>query len=206
VLGPLSHDGVKARRVKADSGRSRACIVTAKGYFFPSKHAVDHSMHGEYSASVRKIAFAIPIRSRLPPLHQLQGKIMASLESILGGQAESIALLKVLAENSFDSVLVTDATSQGNIIYANKAFKKLTGHDPKSVIGKTPRILQGTGTDKKVIERLAKALKSGGRFEGKAINYKKDGTPFIMFWRVLPIKVGKKIIAWVAIQRDGAAI
>jgi PAS domain S-box-containing protein len=111
-----------------------------------------------------------------------------------------------LAENSFDSVLVTDATPKGNIIYANKAFKKLTGHDPDSVIGKTPRILQGAGTDKKVIERLASALKSGGRFEGKAINYKKDGTPFIMFWRVLPIKVGKNIIAWVAIQREGSVV
>ncbi|MEY4642001.1 MAG: hypothetical protein RLZZ227_1995 [Pseudomonadota bacterium] len=131
---------------------------------------------------------------------------MASLDSALGGQVESIALLKVLAENSFDSVLVTDATPKGNIIYANKAFKKLTGHDPDSVIGKTPRILQGPGTDKKVIDRLASALKSGGRFEGKAINYRKDGTPFIMFWRVLPIKVGKKIVAWVAIQREGAAI
>ncbi len=131
---------------------------------------------------------------------------MASLDSILGGQVGSIALLKVVAENSFDSVLVTDATPQGNIVYANKAFKKLTGHDPDSVIGKTPRILQGPGTDKKVIDRLTSALKAGGRFEGKAINYKKDGTPFIMIWRVLPIKVGKKIMAWVAIQRAGAAI
>lgn len=131
---------------------------------------------------------------------------MASLDSILGSQIGSIAFLKVLAENSFDSVLVTDATPQGKIIYANKAFKKLTGHDPDSVIGKTPRILQGPGTDTKVIERLASALKVGGRFEGKAINYKKDGTPFIMFWRVLPIKVGKKIIAWVAIQREGSVI
>jgi PAS domain S-box-containing protein len=131
---------------------------------------------------------------------------MASIDSVLSGDVGGIALLKVLAENSFDSVLVTDATPRGNIIYANKAFKKLTGHEPSSVIGKTPRILQGPGTDKKVIERLATALKVGGRFEGKAINYKKDGTPFIMFWRVLPIKEGKRIIAWVAIQREGAAI
>jgi PAS domain S-box-containing protein len=131
---------------------------------------------------------------------------MASIDSVLGGDVGGIALLKVLAENSFDSVLVTDASPRGNIIYANKAFKKLTGHEPSSVIGKTPRILQGPGTDKKVIERLATALKVGGRFEGKAINYKKDGTPFIMFWRVLPIKEGKRIIAWVAIQREGAAI
>jgi len=118
----------------------------------------------------------------------------------------SLALLKVLAENSFDSILITDATKAGKIIYANKAFKKLTGHDPSRVIGKSPRILQGVGTDKKVIKRLAAALKSGKKFEGKAINYKKDGTPFIMFWRVLPIKVGKKIEAWVAIQREGSAI
>lgn len=130
----------------------------------------------------------------------------SSLVSILDGTDTSLAILQVLADNSFDSILVTDASAEGKIIYANKAFKKLTGYDPVAVLGKTPRILQGPGTDKKVIERLSSALKSGGRFEGKAINYKKDGTPFIMFWRVLPIKVGRKITAWVAIQREGASI
>ena len=131
---------------------------------------------------------------------------MALFDSILNSPQASISFLDVLAKDSFDSLLVTDATPQGKIIYANKAFKKLTGHDPASVIGMTPRILQGPGTDKKVIDRLTAALKSGGRFEGKAINYKKNGTPFIMYWRVLPIKVGKQIIAWVAIQREGAVI
>jgi PAS domain S-box-containing protein len=130
----------------------------------------------------------------------------SAIETSLGTTETSLTLLKVLAANSFDSILVTDATASGKIIYANKAFKKLTGHDPSDVIGKTPRILQGKGTDKKVIDRLAAALKSGGKFEGKAINYKKDGTPFIMYWRVLPIKVGRKIQSWVAIQREGSAI
>ena len=128
------------------------------------------------------------------------------VNNIFKDRAIALSLLKVLAENSFDSVLITDASKDGKIIYANKAFKKLTGHDPKAVIGKTPRILQGPGTDKKVIERLSAALKTGGKFEGKAINYKKDGTPFIMYWRVHPIKVGKKIEAWIAIQREGASI
>ena len=128
----------------------------------------------------------------------------SSLEKVLEGKNASLALLQVLAENSFDSILVTDASSAGKIIYANKAFKKLTGHDLADVLGQTPRILQGPGTDKKVIDRLSGALKAGGRFEGKAINYKKDGTPFIMHWRVLPIKDGKKITAWVAIQREGS--
>lgn len=118
----------------------------------------------------------------------------------------SLALLKALAENSFDSILITTATTAGKITYANKAFKKLSGYEASEVIGKSPRILQGVGTDKKVIKRLAAALKLGKKFEGKAINYKKDGTPFIMFWKVLPIKVGKNIEAWVAIQREGSAI
>ena len=129
-----------------------------------------------------------------------------NLEKLLGGQDVGLALLQALAENSFDSILITDTSKEGKIIYANKAFKKLTGYEPDLVIGKTPRILQGSGTDAKVIDRLSVAIKAGGRFEGKAINYKKDGTPFIMFWRVLPIKAGKTIKAWVAIQREGASI
>lgn len=130
----------------------------------------------------------------------------SALETSLGKTETSLALLKVLAENSFDSILITDATVKGKITYANKAFKKLTGYDQSEIIGKTPRILQGKGTDKKVIDRLAVALNSGGKFEGKAINYKKDGTPFIMYWRVLPIRVGKKVEAWLAIQREGSVI
>jgi PAS domain S-box-containing protein len=130
----------------------------------------------------------------------------AKFEKLMNGVDGGLSLLQVLVENSFDSVLITDASAEGKITYANKAFKKLSGYDPSEVIGKTPRILQGPATDSKVIARLSEALKSGGKFEGKAINYKKDGTPFIMYWRVLPIKVEKKITAWVAIQREGAVI
>jgi PAS domain S-box-containing protein len=130
----------------------------------------------------------------------------SAIDKALGKSEISLTLLKVLAENSFDSIVITDATASGKIVYANKAFKKLTGHNPADVIGKTPRILQGAGTDKKVINRLSVALKSGGKFEGKTINYRKDGTPFIMYWRVLPVKVGRKIEAWLAIQKEGSVI
>jgi PAS domain S-box-containing protein len=129
-----------------------------------------------------------------------------SLEGLMNGADGGLSLLQVLVENSFDSVLITDATAEGKIIYANESFERLTGYTPSSVVGQTPRILQGPATDERVISRLSDALKSGGKFEGKAINYKKDGTPFIMYWRVLPIKVGEKITAWVAIQREGSVI
>ena len=130
----------------------------------------------------------------------------SAIDKVIDDNKINTALLRVLADNSFDSIVITDATVQGKIIYANKAFKKLTGYDPSDVIGKTPRILQGVGTDKKVIGRLAVALKSGRKFQGKTINYKKDGTPFIMYWRVSPIRVGKTTEAWIAIQREGSFI
>ena len=125
------------------------------------------------------------------------------LEKALQDARVGLKVLQVLAENSYDSILVTDATRAGKIIYANKAFKTLTGYAPSEVIGKTPRILQGPATDKNVIARLGDALKKNGRFEGTAINYRKDGTPFIMHWRVLPAKIGNQTKVWVAIQRQG---
>jgi len=129
-----------------------------------------------------------------------------AIDHLIKSNGDGLAVLKTLAENSFDSILITDDTENGNIVYANPAFETLTGFDRTEVIGKTPRILQGNGTDEKVIARLSSALKSGGEFEGKAINYKKDGTPFIMYWRVLPVKINDKIHYWIAIQREGSHI
>lgn len=129
-----------------------------------------------------------------------------SIRQALESDDVSLALLKVLADNSFDSILVTDATKAGKIIYVNKAFTKLTGYGQDEVIGQTPRILQGTGTDRKVIKELSAALSAERKFEGKAINFKNGGTPFIMHWRVLPVKVGGKVRAWVAIQRETSGV
>jgi|TARA_B110000037_G_C16896539_1_gene414411 PAS domain S-box-containing protein len=129
-----------------------------------------------------------------------------SLEKTLQDADVSLSVLQALADNSFDSVLVTDATKAGKIIYANKSFSKLTGYTQSEVIGKTPRILQGPATDKKVVGRLREALIKDKKFEGKAINYKKNGTPFIMYWRVVPARVGKNTKVWIAIQREGVSV
>jgi hypothetical protein len=40
-------------------------------------------------------------------------------------------------------------------------------------------------------------------FEGRAINYKKDGTPFVMHWTVAPVtgSDGTTVTHYVAVQR-----
>jgi PAS domain S-box-containing protein len=115
------------------------------------------------------------------------------------------AALEQLADNSFDAILITDLA--GLIAYSNKAFTKLTGYDQADVIGKSPKLLQGPGTDEKVLARLKESMQNGsGDYEGSAINYRKNGVPFIMHWRVVPVKVCGQIKAWVAIQREGSQI
>jgi len=115
------------------------------------------------------------------------------------------AALELLADNSFDALLITD--TKGIIAYSNKSFTKLTGYDQADVLGKSPKLLQGPGTDKKVLARLKDSMHKGnGDYEGSAINYRKNGTPFIMHWRVVPVRVAGEIKAWVAIQREGAQI
>ena len=131
---------------------------------------------------------------------------MDSIDSVLQDTDVSLSLLEALAENSFDSILVTDPSQDGKIIYANRAFGQLTGYEPSEVVGQTPRLLQGQATDKEVLSRLSKAIQERGAFEGKAINYKKNGTPFIMHWRVVPVMLGKEAKVWLAIQREGTGI
>ena len=125
-----------------------------------------------------------------------------SLEKILNDEPFSLSFLKVLLENSYDSIIITDCTQDTLILYVNKAFKRLTGYESSEVIGKTPKILQGSATDKHVIADLTDSLKNESPFEGQTINYRKDGTPFIMNWRVLPLKIDNQTKAWIAIQRE----
>jgi hypothetical protein len=70
VFSLPSREGVKARRLKADSVRCRVRIVTARGCSSPVSARLSARSTGEYIAGVRKTSFEIPIRwlSQLDPL------------------------------------------------------------------------------------------------------------------------------------------
>lgn len=107
---------------------------------------------------------------------------------------------RTAADLSFDSVMITDANN--TILYVNEAFENLTGYKRTDVIGQTPGFLQGEATDASVIERLTADLKAGSNFEGRAINYAADGSPFVMHWRVAPVTNDSGTVShYVAVQR-----
>ncbi|MSO95486.1 MAG: PAS domain-containing protein [Thermoleophilia bacterium] len=110
-----------------------------------------------------------------------------------------------IADQSFDSVMITTAGTTNKIVYVNKSFEKLTGYKAKDVIGRDPKFLQGAATDKGTIKQLITDLAAGRRFEGRTINYRADGSPFIMHWRVAPVRSGRgaaaKTTHYIAVQR-----
>ncbi len=112
-------------------------------------------------------------------------------------------LLEASMEESFNSILITEAGPGYPIIYVNSAFCELTGYGPGEVMGKSPSILQGSKTDPEVLERLNRNLAQGELFFGKAINYRKDGSTFMMEWKIAPIRNEKdEITHYLAIQRE----
>lgn len=112
-------------------------------------------------------------------------------------------LLEASMEESFNSVVITTAEPGYPIVYVNPAFCELTGYGPHEVFGKSPSFLQGPNTDPAVLKRLNDDISAGRIFHGQAINYRKDGSEFMMEWKIAPIRNQRGDVShYLAIQRD----
>ena len=83
-------------------------------------------------------------------------------------------LLEASMEESFNSIVITEAGPGYPIIYVNAAFCELSGYGPHEVMGKSPSLLQGPNTDPEVLKRLNQNIADGVLFHGQAINYRRD--------------------------------
>jgi PAS domain S-box-containing protein len=119
---------------------------------------------------------------------------------------ESLRLLGSAVEQASESVMITDAELAPpgpQIVFVNPAFTRMTGWASEEVIGKTPRILQGAGTDRAVLDRLLHDLQHDQVFQGEAVNYRKDGSEFALEWQVAPLRGADGTVTnYLAIQRD----
>lgn len=119
---------------------------------------------------------------------------------------ESLRLLSSAVKQSKESIMITEADLNlpgPKIIFVNPAFTQMTGYTPAEVLGLTPRLLQGPRTDRAVLDRLRRSLEAGDTFSGENINYRKDGTEFVLEWQIAPLRNSRsEITHFVAIQRD----
>jgi len=111
-----------------------------------------------------------------------------------------------IVESTNDVVIVTTAQVEAPgpvILYVNPAFTRLTGYKPAEVIGLTPRILQGPGTSRATLDRIRKALGDGRSVREKVMNFGKNGAPYWVDLRIVPLRAADGTIThFTAIQRD----
>jgi PAS domain S-box-containing protein len=110
-----------------------------------------------------------------------------------------------VADSLHESVCITttDLEEGPTIVFVNDAFTALTGYLPEEVIGKTPRLLHGPKTSRVELDRLRRDLAAGRSFSGTAINYRRDGSEFLMAWYVVALRDGAgRARHYLAVQRD----
>ncbi len=120
---------------------------------------------------------------------------------------ESLRLLQAAVEQSSESVIITTSEISlpgPEIIFVNPAFTALTGYSREEVMGKTPRITQGQKTERSVLDGVRANLIKGDEFHFEAVNYRKDGSDFIMSTQISPIRSEDgKLTHFICFQCDG---
>ncbi|SFE91311.1 PAS domain S-box-containing protein [Methylobacterium sp. yr596] len=115
-------------------------------------------------------------------------------------------LLEAAVEASGEAIVITSADLDEpgpRIEYVNPAFTRMTGYEAEEVLGLTPRLLQGPRTERALLDRMRAALVAGEEFQGEAVNYRKDGSAYVVEWLITPVRDGKSRIShWVSVQRD----
>lgn len=56
----------------------------------------------------------------------------------------------------------------------------MTGYEAHEILGRTPRLPQGSGTERAVLDRMRAALAAGENFQAEALNYRKDGSAYVV--------------------------
>jgi PAS domain S-box-containing protein len=135
-------------------------------------------------------------------LKSLAGELIAETDKC----KSFLDLLERSIRNDYDSILITELELEEpgpKIVYVNDGFTRMTGYSREEVIGKSPRILQGEKTDRKVLDKLKSNLSEGQPFFGHTVNYRKDGSEFVNQWDIHPLTDSEgNITHWVSYQHD----
>ena len=109
-------------------------------------------------------------------------------------------------ESAAESIVITEAelTAPGpRIVYVNRAFERVTGWTKADILGKSPRVLQGPKTDKSIFADLATLLRAGKSWENRAVNYRRDGSEFILEWSITSLPGRDGVVRhYISVQRD----
>lgn len=102
-----------------------------------------------------------------------------------------------------DSFTITDPSISGHpIVFASRGFLKMSGFSREEIIGRNGRMFQGPRTNRRTVMEIREAIREERTIEVSLLNYKKDGTPFWMLFKMSPVfgKEDGRVTHFVAVQ------
>lgn len=125
--------------------------------------------------------------------------------SVSSDHWHDLGIFRAAFQHAWNAIVITDADpAQGyRVQFANQAFCRMTGYALQELQGRTLKMLQGPDTDPAVIERLRDCLQEARYFEGTTVNYRKDGSDYVVRWNISPVRndLGE-LTHFVSVQQD----
>jgi diguanylate cyclase (GGDEF)-like protein/PAS domain S-box-containing protein len=105
--------------------------------------------------------------------------------SAIATAEEELKLRDRAIESSMSAICITDNQAPDNpIVYVNPAFERITGYTSAEVLGRNPRLLQGTDLAQPELLTVRAALEEHRACHVVLRNYRKDGS---MYWNELNV-------------------
>lgn len=113
-------------------------------------------------------------------------------------------ILSAILDECVNGVTLADPDLEDiPVVYANKAFERLTGYNQTEIIGHNCRFLQGPDRDQEGRFQIAEALKNHETIEVTLRNYRKDGELFFNHLKITPLFNRKReVIYYLGVQYD----
>ena len=109
--------------------------------------------------------------------------------------------LALAVEQSQESIAITGIDTQ--IEYVNESFIRASGYSREELIGQNPRILQSGKTPPEAYRALWEALTQGRPWKGEFCNRRKDGSEYIEFAIITPLRQPDgRITHYVAVKEN----
>ena len=97
-------------------------------------------------------------------------------------------ILTQILDGSVNGITLSDPDQDDNpIVYANKAFEKISGYSNEETVGRNCRFLQGQDKDQKELQQIRNAIKNAKPVEVTLKNFRKNGELFYNRLSITPL-------------------
>ncbi len=103
-----------------------------------------------------------------------------------------------------NGIAITDVN--GNTVWVNPAFTRMTGYDMEEIRGKNLRVLKSGNHDKAFYTQLWRTILAGQVWQGEMTNRRKDGSLYVEEQTITPVRDERRELThFIAIKQDVTA-